>query len=172
MRKLLAVIVMSGCTVGVGEAPMTVMSTLEPRSNSTVNGVAIFAPTSDTLVRMTLEVYGATPGSHGVHLHDVGDCSAPDAMSAKGHWAPEGEPHGHPGSEESHLGDCGNIIVGPDGRGRLTIIREWTVGTGDVNDVVGHAVIVHEKSDDYQTQTPPGNAGARQACGVIGLVLP
>lgn len=172
MRKLLGLIVMSGCTVGVGDAPVTAMTTLQPRSNSTVGGVAMFTATSTTFASMTLEVFGATPGSHGVHLHAVGDCSAPDATSAMGHWDPGGEPHGHPGSGESHIGDCGNIVVGADGTGRLTVIREWAVGTGEAHDVMGHALIVHEKSDDYQTQTPPGNAGARQACGVVGVVLP
>jgi len=41
-----------------------------------------------------------------------------------------------------------------------------TLGGGGANDIVGRAVIVHEKADDYTSQ-PSGNAGARVACGVI-----
>ena len=154
----------AACTVGES-APHAVVA-LESRSGSTVTGTGHFAPDGD-LVRLSLAVSGATPGQHGVHLHDVGDCSAADASTAMGHWNPDGALHGDHGATVHHLGDCGNLTVGADGTGTLTVESPWSIGTGEVDDVLGHALIVHELPDDGVTQTPPGNAGARQACGVV-----
>jgi Cu-Zn family superoxide dismutase len=43
--------------------------------------------------------------------------------------------------------------------------------SGQPTDVLGKAVVVHEKADDYQTQ-PSGNSGSRIACGVITVQPP
>jgi Cu-Zn family superoxide dismutase len=60
----------------------------------------------------------------------------------------------------------GNLTVGADGKGTLTLTSsEWTIGSGADTDIIGHAVIVHEKMDDGGQ--PVGNAGARIGCGVI-----
>ena len=40
------------------------------------------------------------------------------------------------------------------------------------NSVIGRSVIVHAKPDDFKTQQPPGNAGDRIGCGVIGIADP
>jgi Cu-Zn family superoxide dismutase len=91
-------------------------------------------------------------------------------MSAQGHWNPDMMMHGLPTGSMHHLGDCGNFDVGADGTGTLTITKpEWTIGTGDMTDVGQHALIVHAATDDGVTQNPPGNAGARQACGVVNV---
>ncbi|HYA85950.1 MAG TPA: superoxide dismutase family protein [Nitrospirota bacterium] len=37
--------------------------------------------------------------------------------------------------------------------------------------IIGHGVIVHENAGDLKSQ-PTGNAGARVACGVIGVAKP
>jgi len=80
-----------------------------------------------------------------VHLHAVPDCSAPDAMSAMGHWNPDMMMHGLPTGSMHHLGDCGNFDVGADGKGTLTITKpEWTIGTNDMTDVGQHALIVNQ----------------------------
>jgi superoxide dismutase, Cu-Zn family len=173
MRALLWLIPLSlaaACTVGAEAKPKTAAAVLESRSDSTVTGNALFAY-SDHAVLMTLTVEGASPGSHGVHLHAVGDCSDPAAMSAMGHWNPTMAMHGHPTAAGAHhMGDCGNTEVGADGTGILEFTAEWTIGTNIENDLVGKAIIFHAATDDGMTQMPPGNAGARQACGVIELV--
>src|SRR4029077_17674928 len=62
-------------------------ATLEPASGSKVKGQATFSQ-DGSRVRATGEITGLTPGRHGFHLHDKGDCSAADAESAGGHFNP------------------------------------------------------------------------------------
>jgi Cu-Zn family superoxide dismutase len=139
---------------------------LESRSGSTVTGKVTFARKGGSVV-MKVTVKGLTPGEHAIHLHDKGDCSAPDAASAGGHWNPTSEEHGKWGHAPFHHGDIGNLVADAKGNAKLTLQSElWTIGDGSPHDVVGHAVIVHEKVDDFTTQ-PTGNAGGRVACGVI-----
>ncbi|WNG35323.1 superoxide dismutase family protein [Archangium violaceum] len=140
-------------------------SSLESRSGSSTTGTATFKEDGDQ-VTLTLEVSGATPGKHGAHIHQTGDCSAPDASSAGGHWNPTSHTHG-PADPNHHLGDLGNIEIGQDGRGTLKLSKaEWKIGDGSANDVVGKAIIVHAGEDDLVTD-PAGNSGGRVACGVI-----
>ena len=139
---------------------------LESRSGSTVSGKATFSQHGGK-VSMKLTVNGLTPGEHAIHLHDKGDCSAPDATSAGGHWNPSSEDHGKWGHAPFHHGDIGNLVANAKGKATLTVESElWTIGDGKPSDVLGHAVIVHANKDDFTTQ-PTGNAGGRVACGVI-----
>ena len=108
------------------------------------------------------------PGQHGLHIHETGDCSAPDAKSAGGHFNPHKMDHGSPDKSPRHAGDFGNITVGDDGKGKLELtVEQLTVLPGD-SSVVGKALVLHEKPDDVTTQ-PSGNSGARIGCGVINL---
>src|SRR5262245_1481483 len=77
---------------------------LEPRSGSQVGGSADFVE-RDGKVTLTLSVSGLTPGEHAFHLHEKGDCGAPDATSAGGHWNPTAEGHGKWGTHPFHRGD-------------------------------------------------------------------
>lgn len=167
LAPVVALYLLGGCA---GEVPpgRRATATLESRSGSTVTGVATFEQLGDQ-VSLVLTVSGATPGTHAAHLHLVPDCSAADATSAMGHWNPEMVNHGLPVAEPHHMGDCGNFTVGGDGKGKLIINADWSIATGDANDVIGHSIVVHASPDDGATQNPPGNAGARVACGVIGL---
>ena len=157
---LAAALALSAC------AGHTAAANLESRSGSSVTGTSSFSE-KDNKVTVTVDVAGATPGKHGAHIHENGDCSAPDAASAGGHWNPATKTHGTP-DPNHHLGDLGNIDVGADGKGQLTVTREWTVGDGAASDVVGKAVVIHAGEDDLKTD-PAGNSGGRQACGVISL---
>jgi len=119
-------------------------------------------------VAITGQVNGLSPGSeHGFHVHEHGDCSAPDATSAGGHFNPAGTAHGRVGSDEHHVGDTDNIVADDTGVATVdTRLAGATLGDGAPTDVLGRGVIVHADADDYATQ-PTGNAGARLACGVI-----
>jgi Cu-Zn family superoxide dismutase len=139
---------------------------LAPKSgNMTLAGSAKFSGEKGN-VQVVVNVTGAPPGMHGLHIHETGDCSAPDAMSAGGHWNPTMHMHAAPGAT-SHLGDLGNLTVDAAGSGTATLTNpEWEIGTGTPMDVMGKAVIVHAMPDDLMMQ-PTGNAGGRIGCGVI-----
>ena len=140
-------------------------ATLDSRSNSRTTGKATFTESGDK-VTLELEVSGATPGLHGAHIHEIGDCSAANASSAGGHWNPAGVSHG-PADPAHHLGDLGNIEVDQEGRGKLTVTKQaWKIGDGSAQDVVGKALVIHAGQDDLVTD-PAGNSGDRVACGVI-----
>jgi len=102
---------------------------------------------------------------HALQVHENGDCSAPDASSAGGHYNPTGMPHGGPGSMNAHLGDLGNFAADANGEAHLDFIDTYLTLTGPYS-IIGHALIVHAGADDYVSQ-PAGNSGPRVACGVI-----
>ena len=80
-------------------------------SGSDLTGTAVFTQSGDTIT-LTIEIQNVSPGLHAVHIHEKGDCSAPDGTSAGGHWNPTNVAHGKWGEGEFHLGDIGNITVG------------------------------------------------------------
>ena len=143
------------------------VAVLSATEGNAVTGELAFAAV-DGGVAITGQVNGLTPGSeHGFHVHETGDCSAPDATSAGGHFNPAGAPHGRVGSGEHHVGDTDNITADDTGVAVVdTRLEGATLGDGAPSDVLGRGVIVHADADDYATQ-PTGNAGARLACGVI-----
>lgn len=118
-------------------------------------------------VRLIGTITGLAPDSqHGIHIHEKGDCSAPDASSAGGHFNPLQHPHG-PLGPGTHIGDLGNITANHAGVAYVDVRAvDAALFTSSVTDISGKAVIVHAKPDDLQTQ-PSGASGARIACGVI-----
>ncbi len=146
----------------------TAMASISAASESNVAGSLTFTQTGESTVSVAMELSGLTPGLHAIHIHQNGDCSAPDATSAGGHWNPTGVDHGKRGeSDVYHNGDIMNLEVGEDGMYSNTIdIEGWTIGGDDTTNIVGHAVIIHAGADDFTSQ-PSGAAGARVACGVI-----
>lgn len=118
-------------------------------------------------VRIVADLEGLEPGEHGFHIHETGDCSAPDAKSAGGHFNPEGSPHGAPDNpaDQRHVGDLGNVEANDDGKANYERTDQIISMEGE-NSIVGKAVIVHAQPDDLQSQ-PTGGAGPRVACGVI-----
>ena len=138
---------------------------IEGRSGSALTGTATFTQISGA-VHIVVDVNNAPEGVHAVHLHEKGDCSAPDASSAGGHFNPTHMSHGSPDSPNHHAGDFGNMTVGADGHGHLELDSTvLTIAPGEMS-VSGHAVVVHAKADDMTTQ-PTGNAGGRIGCGVV-----
>lgn len=144
----------------------TARATLESKSGSTVTGSATFTQLASGSVHVHVHVENAPPGTHGLHVHEKGECSDPEGKSAGGHFNPTGMPHAGPMAPMRHAGDLGNIEIGADGKGDLDITTNMLTVAAGPNSVVGRSVIFHEKTDDFTTQ-PTGNAGGRLACGVI-----
>jgi Cu-Zn family superoxide dismutase len=123
-------------------------------------------------VRISGELTGFSADTgHGLHVHEFGDCSAPDAHSAGEHFNPEHTPHGSSSSGigKHHLGDLPNVAANAEGRAQVDVmIADATLGDGGTHDVVGKAIVVHAMPDDYLSQ-PSGNSGTRIACGVIRM---
>lgn len=140
-------------------------ATLEAKSGSTVTGWATFTEEAGG-VKAVVHVEKAPPGTHGLHIHEKGDCSDPEAKNAGGHFNPTGAEHAGPADPKHHAGDLGNIEVKADGTGHLEITSNMLTVKEGPNSVVGRSVVFHEKADDLKTQ-PTGNAGGRFACGVI-----
>jgi superoxide dismutase, Cu-Zn family len=156
----------TGGTATTPKENLLASALIEGKSGSTMRGAAYFTAEGDK-ISLTVQVTGVEPGEHAVHIHEHPDCSAGDAESAGGHWNPTMEDHGKWGVPPFHLGDIGNITVSTDGTGRLSLSTDlWSAGTGEPNDVVGHAIMVHADPDDFVSQ-PSGNAGARIGCGPI-----
>jgi superoxide dismutase, Cu-Zn family len=145
------------------------IAVLHATSGSNVAGTVTFTAAGDE-VKVVADITGLTPGKHGFHIHEFGDCSAPDAKSAGGHFNPTNHQHGAPDATDRHAGDLGNIEADASGKAHLEMSDKVMKLNGS-DSIVGHAVIVHEKADDLKTQ-PTGDAGGRVACGVIGVAKP
>jgi len=139
---------------------------LQPTKGSKAFGEATFEQVGDK-VRVIVFAQNLPPDRElGFHIHEAGDCSSGDGMSAKGHFNPHGKPHGHPQSAERHAGDLPSLKIAKNGRTKLDVTVDGiSIGSGPGN-IVGRGLIIHAQADDYKTQ-PTGNAGARLACGVI-----
>ncbi len=150
----------------VAAAPATATAALNGREGSGISGTITFTETAEG-ASYEAHIDGLSgAGSHGFHIHEIGDCSSEDFKSAGGHFNPAGTVHGGPGDAERHAGDLGNIEVDESGHGSLSGSSELiTVGPGP-NSVVGRGIILHEGTDDLVSQ-PTGAAGARLACGVV-----
>ena len=172
MRILLAVLscllIIAGCA-WMGGKTISATANLQPTKGNKVSGTVTFTQKGNKVL-VAANVNGLTPGVHGFHVHEKGDCSAADAMSAGGHFNPAGKPHGAPDSAEHHGGDLGNLTADKSGNATLSIeVDGITLDQTAANSIVGKGVIVHANPDDLKSQ-PAGNAGPRVACGVIRLV--
>jgi Cu-Zn family superoxide dismutase len=150
-------------------APLKAVCELKPTKGNKVSGVVKFIQRKG-YVTVRAHVTGLTPGKHGFHIHESGDCSAPDASSAKGHFNPAKHDHGGPTAKVRHAGDLGNLKANDKGVAHYERDDAMITLSGKDN-ILGKSIIVHEKEDDYKTQ-PTGNAGARVACGKIEAVKP
>ncbi|HEX6268539.1 MAG TPA: superoxide dismutase family protein [Burkholderiales bacterium] len=163
---VLAVAALAACqTMEPSEAPRATASLQATKGNKAF-GEATFEQVGADKVRVVVFAQNLKPGGeHGFHIHEAGDCSSGDGMSAKGHFNPLGKPHGMPGPQ-SHAGDLPMLKAAKNGRAKLDHVLEGaTLGSGPTS-IVGRGLIIHADPDDFKTQ-PTGNSGARLACGVI-----
>ncbi|CAL8377934.1 copper chaperone for superoxide dismutase isoform X1 [Gadus morhua] len=139
-----------------------------------VQGVVRFLQLSEERCLIDGTLDGLAPGPHGLHVHTLGDLTS-DCLSCGDHYNPYGKPHGGPEDSErvntdseQHVGDLGNVVVGPDGRASFRLddrqIKVW--------DVIGRSLVVDAGEDDlgcggHALSRETGNSGERLACGII-----
>jgi Cu-Zn family superoxide dismutase len=144
--------------------PAAAFAELNPTQGSSVRGKVSFVKIANG-IRVVADVTGLTPGNHGFHIHEKGDCSAPDGSSAGGHFNPYAMPHAAMNADQRHVGDFGNIMADRAGNAHADFI-DVRISFDGLASILGRGVIVHANPDDLVTQ-PAGNAGPRVACGVI-----
>ncbi len=159
------ILLLAGCATLGSHRPVA-DAVLVARSGSAVTGTFTLRETARGL-RLRGAVRGLTPNAeHGFHIHEHGDCSAPDALSAGGHFNPDGVAHGRRGSGPHHAGDLPNLRADADGVARVDqLVAGVTLAAGP-RSVAGRSLIVHGDRDDYTSQ-PAGNSGPRIGCAVI-----
>lgn len=139
---------------------------IAPLGDHDVRGTVELSTARDGKIKMEAKFSGLTPGLHGFHVHEIGDCTADDGASAGDHFNPGHVAHGGPGSAPHHAGDLGNLVADAQGRATLTLETDaFTLDAGE-RSVLGRSFVVHAGADDLHTD-PAGNAGARIGCGVI-----
>jgi Cu-Zn family superoxide dismutase len=148
-----------------GVSGRTATATLQSTSGSGVAGTVTFTQQDDGVLVFAM-VSGLSPGPHGFHIHEHGDCTAPDGSSAGAHFDPTGMPHGGPDDMEQHVGDLGNIVAGESGTANYERVLPFLTLEDGPTSIVGRSVVIHQDPDDLVSQ-PAGNAGPRIACGVI-----
>ncbi|MED4203618.1 superoxide dismutase family protein [Neobacillus mesonae] len=161
-----------------GQIEPQAQAELKDVNNKTI-GTVSFLVDDDNHVQMNASIDGLEPGHHGFHIHEKGICEA-DAKdgaftTAGGHFNPDGKQH------SDHAGDLPSLYVNEDGRAEYSArIDRMTIDQLKENKL---AVIVHANPDNfgnipdrYETEGKPGpdeatlkagDAGDRQACGVI-----
>ncbi len=165
----IAVIFFVGLTAASAQEPTKAIAVLHPTKGSKVEGTVTFTRSGDEM-KVVADVSGLTPGKHGFHIHEFGDCSSSDGMAAGGHFNPTKAPHAGHDASPRHVGDLGNIEADSSGKAHLELTDKLMKMSGE-DSIIGRGLIVHEKVDDLKTQ-PTGNAGGRSACGVVGVAKP
>jgi len=152
---------------------MVATALIQPTTENTVSGYAIFTVDPNGGVDIALNISGlAANSTHGIHIHEFGDLTGNTGLTAGGHFNPFNQPHACPGTINRHVGDLGNFIA--DGNGNIIASFYNSLASLAVTNnasIIGRAIVVHADPDDCVTQ-PTGNAGARLALGVIGIATP
>ena len=145
-------------------------ATLKDASGATVGRAVLTQGATGLLIRV--EVDGLTPGWHGMHIHAVGDCTAPftSAGAHVNHGDPKA-PHGLLNAGGPDDGDLPNLYADAAGHGHAEVFttraRIAHDGPGQwLWDADGSALVIHTNADDHTSQ-PIGGAGSRAVCGVM-----
>lgn len=149
------------------DGPRPVRIRMNPLADSGISGMLTALPTGNGVRFEGRLARSEFDAEHAIHVHEIGDCSAPDGSSAGEHFNPGASQHGHPDQPPHHAGDLPNLKADHDGQLIVDIYTPGLqIGTGSETDILGRALVLHAQADDYTSQ-PAGASGARIACGVI-----
>ena len=156
----------AGCAAPFGEAPASARAYFEAVGGLSIGGVALMSQHEHEL-RIVIDVVGASPGAHGVHVHDALSCGELEALGQGHHFNPDRASHGDPrDTQHSHAGDLGNILVDAQGNGHLEFTtRRLSIAIGE-RDIVRRVITISEARDDFTSQ-PYGASGPLIACALI-----
>jgi Cu-Zn family superoxide dismutase len=152
------------------DAPLQAAAALKSGTGETTGHVAVHEGPGGVVLRV--EAKGLTPGWHGLHFHEKGDCSKPDFTSAGAHVHSHSSlVHGLLNPDTNDSGDLPNIFAGADGSATAEVYSPFVSlkganGKPALLDADGSALVIHANPDDLRSQ-PIGGAGARVACGVL-----
>lgn len=136
----------------------------------TIGSVKMTQAPKGMLIRVELGAGSLTPGWHGIHLHQVGDCSdVGEFKRSGGHLGMIPDGHGLLNPAGPEIGDLTNIWAAADGSAGYEVFQANLYFDGDekvIFDGDGTAVIIHANPDDHITQ-PIGGAGPRVACAAF-----
>jgi len=151
--------------------PIKAICVLNPDSDSGVRGVVEFSQRPGKPTMIVGRVTGLSNGKHGFHVHEFGNLTN-GCVTAGGHYNPYGKSHGGPSDTERHVGDLGNI----ESKNQVALYEKSdpNINLSGPSSIIGRALVVHKDEDDLGRGTFPdskttGHAGARVACGVIGI---
>ena len=147
----LAAAIVAGCAASTTGGGPRAAAQLEPTRGNTASGRIEFVQQGDRVL-ITGTLSGLKPGAeHGFHVHEKGDCSAADGMSAGGHFNPGAAPHGRMGAGAHHAGDMPNIRADARGVAKVNQTVAGVALAAGANGATGRAIVVHRDADDYSS---------------------
>ncbi|MFT3688826.1 superoxide dismutase[Cu-Zn] [Paenirhodobacter sp.] len=169
-RKLGLIALMVAFAPGLAAAAETASGDLKGVDGASLGSVTVTEAPAGVILRV--QVKGISPGWHGMHFHETGDCAAPKFSSAGGHvHATAPVLHGFLTPDANDAGDLPNIHVAEDGTATVELYSTLVslkpgADRPALLDENGAALVIHANPDDYQSQ-PIGGAGDRIACAVL-----
>ena len=150
----------------VFEAPSITNFTIIGSDGSEIGAAKLTGGPNGVLMRATISAGSLTPGWHGIHFHQVGDCSDVGTFKLSGgHVGLIEGGHGLLNPIGPEAGDIPNIFAHEDGSAGYEMFSDF-ISLEQLFDEDGTALVIHANEDDHISQ-PIGGAGARIACGVI-----
>ncbi|ENN71916.1 hypothetical protein YQE_11411, partial [Dendroctonus ponderosae] len=171
MYTILETLFVIGCVAFASGEQQAVVKIVN-NGTSKVDGVVYFKESTNGIL-VTGNITGLTPGSHGFHVHAIGDISG-GCLTTGAHFNPKNVSHGGPNATVRHVGDLGNIEADETGLAVIKISDSIIALSGE-NSIIGRGIVIHEDPDDFgltdaSDSKTTGHAGARVGCGVIGTL--